>query len=47
MSAKGFHRLVESRIKALREEGETARADRLEQALKRADELLGQMEEEQ
>lgn len=36
-----------SRIKALREEGETARADRLEQALKRADELLGQMEEEQ
>jgi hypothetical protein len=29
-----------SRIKALRDEGETARADRLEQALKHADELL-------
>jgi hypothetical protein len=40
MSAKGFHSLVERRIKALREEGETARADRLEQALKRADGLL-------
>ena len=40
MSADSFHRLVERRIKALRDEGETARADRLEQALKRADELL-------
>ena len=46
MSAKGFHSLVERRIKALRDEGETTRADRLEQALKRADELLGQMEAE-
>ena len=44
MSADAFHMLVERRIKALREEGETARADRLEQALKRADELLSGME---
>jgi hypothetical protein len=46
MSADSFHKLVERRIKALRAEGEEARADRLEQALKRADELLGQMEAE-
>lgn len=47
MSADAFHRLVESRIKALRAEGETARADRLEQALARADELLGRTEGDQ
>ena len=46
MSADSFHRLVERRIKALRDEGETARADRLEQALKHADELLSGMEGE-
>lgn len=46
MSADAFHRLVTRRIKALRDEGETTRADRLEQALKRADELLSGMEGE-
>lgn len=46
MSADSFHKLVERRIKALRAEGETTRADRLEQALKRADELLSGAEEE-
>ena len=40
MSADAFHSLVTRRIKELRAEGEEARADRLEQALKRADELL-------
>ncbi|MGI5985288.1 MAG: hypothetical protein ACOX7O_05485 [Oscillospiraceae bacterium] len=44
MSADAFHSLVTRRIKELRAEGEEARADRLEQALKRADELLGQTE---
>ena len=44
MTPDHFHKLVERRIKALRDEGETARADRLERALKHADELLGQME---
>lgn len=46
MTPDHFHKLVERRIKALRDEGETARADRLEQALKRADELLSGAEEE-
>lgn len=40
MSPDRFHKLVERRIKELRDEGEEARADGLEQALRRADELL-------
>lgn len=35
-----YHCRIQAAIKRLRAEGETTRADRLEQALKRADELL-------
>jgi|GEM_PF-5450250 hypothetical protein len=39
-----YHCRIRAAVERLRAEGQEARADRLEQALKRADELLGQTE---